>query len=484
MKTKVLIILSYLIVCLFYIQLGDSAIYETLYHSDNLFLPLFSNDLNQWNFSHWYLPPSNYLFPDAVAMCIFSFIVPDLSLPIAFGILNLILLQLSTFLYLRILRGERFALKMNLFSLLLLSLLGSIFFFDGSRINPFVYLMTSGHHISVIYILFFSLYLFKKIDLLDFDRNDLTRNLKYHCMRFLHLAMLVLIYASDRFVIIYFSTFLLSQFRNRKYQKYFLLFLLAVILGEFFHYMMSLFFRSPSSFEIFFKHLNNTNIYQILIVLIHYLYDFIKFWFYQVSFGFSIAFLICLLSFVFGSRSFSTQVQFVHLYGILSFLFLIVVGRFVYLHPFPIRYMVGYFYLAFFFGMLSILVRLGAHKLRLEHIAIFNLIFISLVFICFQPVIQERTALNLNLREQVVAMIRIKFGNNAFKTDYHSEKKIRFYSQNLVNPYPFDHHGKPYFWITGAFQPAPSRLGISEGEIVSSQTKLRFWIPNSLTKDF
>lgn len=425
--------------------LCETIYFEPLHSADSLYLPLLLKDLvTGLGIRHWYLPPSPYLFPDLFLYLILYPIFPFLYLPSFYGATQMALVLLGIFIFLsKYLNKTKSFQFLYLFETLFIffSLLGSFF---GDRPLPLVYFLSGTHHSTGFFFsLLLSLYLYSLLNEKEKDKKNFTPSfvLPFPLVLFFFFSF-ELLYISDRFsfvlgVIAFFVVRIwdekltlrerLSYFQTK---RFWILTLIFLILGELVFFELRSIVSIPNSFQILLTYLTRWNVSEIIQLSGTYLYDFAKHIFYQ---GHS---LLILVGFVFlGFTRFPKLIQHLLLvfFPILLVL-LLLVGRFTYLHPYPIRYLFPLWFLGFF-GITWVLNQLIPNGNRK------GLFFILLCMggmLFFFPFPREKTkAYFSQITETKVA--------------YDLEKPIRFWSEGRKSPIPIDKDGKPYHWITGAF---------------------------------
>ena len=452
-------ILSYLAI--------QSIFYETIYHSDNLYLPLLARDVKDGSFTHWYFPPSTYVFPDLLLMFLLKFLLPDLYLPLGFGIFQFYLLIYLVYLYVKRESGKQKALFTINLLVFILMICYYYEFLDESSINPFVFLFTSGHHCSSLLIFFISLVAYK------------NSNAKKGSHRLAFIFLLFLFtYVSDRFFMIFlvsgFFLFRKSRFQVRQITSLFGLLLVSELLLS----LISHAYRIPNNFDILVYAFKNKNLSENFYLFIRYFYDFGKIYFLKVSPIFHLVmFSFLFFSFVFKFRY--LPLRFLGSLGLSSFLFLGIVGRFVFPHAFPIRYLFPFLFCLILFFCLSFIKNVPTLSVKtfqlLQRITFLLLLATTVNSYWLAEIIIDQKH---DYRNLVLSSLIFEMKKSSFWTSYEAEKKIRFWSQNQLEPLPCSPSGKPYLWITGAFV----KMGTQEGNCLSPGS--RTWIPNSLTKDF
>ncbi len=457
----IFLILAFCIISLIGIQ---TQFYSLIFHSDNLYLPLFVKDLFSKENLYWFFPPSTYFFPDLFLMILIYPFVSLTNLPIIYGLVNFSLIFVTMRLYLKQSLGVK---KSNfvIFCILFIYLL-SVFlsFLIDSKLNLFGFLFTNGHHTSVIFIFF---YVYSR-------RNEVFAKFNFH--KALLFFVLVMSYLSDRFIFIPLISILFvpSQTKHRKYILYFVT--LVVFLGEILHQSLSLFLFLPDSLSSFLSFLSARSMIENLLLVFFYIFTLFKLYLQKVMIFFHILFF-GIFVFLLLQRNSSKQKSFLVVFGFFSLVFTILVGRFVYPHPFPIRYLVPFLFIVFVWSIQRIIQIQNFSdtffKITYSFFSLLILYFVLITVSLGIPMIEEKRT----YRESLIEYLN-HFGSGRFWTGYESEKKIRFWSQTSLRPLPCDSNGKAYPWITGAFS--------NELEVISRCPGKgeKIWTPNSLTKDF
>lgn len=442
--------------------LCETIYFIPLYSADQLYTPLFVNDwMSGKGIAHWYLPPSPYFFPDMGCMAILYFVFPFLYLPTMYGVLQMGFLYLGFYSFFSSKLSKLTTIQLliwfqTLFTIL--SLLGKCL---GDKPLPLVYFVSNAHHSTGF---FFSLFLVSlyyqsqsKENQISFLQNKAEFSIEKKICRsnwfsklflpkqvskFLFLLGFSLLYLSDRFsfcigmfclIVIKFSEMDSKNWKGIFWKK--IIFYLGMIL--FYFIIMELIFYSlktklqiPNSFGILLDSLQTKSLGEITFLATHYVYDFSKLLVYENR-----SLLGFLFVFVFFFRRFPQQLKrlFLLLIPILLFL-LVVVGRFTYLHPYPIRYL----FPLWFFGLVGVSWVLAKQKNRFPlPMLLFSLLLWILVFSAFPKPRKEVQEFHQSITKREVP--------------YTQEKPIRFWTGGNQKPIPIQDDGKPYRWITGAF---------------------------------
>ncbi|MDF3818787.1 hypothetical protein P3G55_02685 [Leptospira sp. 96542] len=390
--------------------LCETIFFEVLYSADNLYLPLLARDFfTQGKISHWYLPPSPYLFPDFLLMVLLYQFFPFLFLPTVYGVVQSSLFFMGIYFYQwQKEKNQNLALfRMLLFSFALFVFAIVSFVFSDSP-NPFVFLFCNAHH-STGFLFGFSLYLF-------------YRNAKKDYGIFL-IFVFTFLYSNDRLATILIITplFFLTKSNEKKFALLFI-----PILGEILIFGLHEFFLFPSSFKTLQNYTEFKSTKQLFFLATSYLFDFSKILFYQGK-----IFLFVFTFGIFQWKQIPKQSKLFLVYTFfISIFVLIIVGRFTYLHPYPIRYLLPVL-------ILILLFVISNAQGKWEWLLIFILVLIPCL------------ALTLEFpRKPTYLSFQRAFGKTV---SYDLEKPIRFWTEGKQTPVPVDKEGKAYLWITGAF---------------------------------
>ncbi|TGK53548.1 hypothetical protein EHQ16_15870 [Leptospira kanakyensis] len=423
--------------------LCETIYFEPLHSADQLYLPLFLKDIvTGLGIGHWYLPPSPYFFPDLLIYLILYPVVPFLYLPSVYGTIQMILVFFGIYIFL-----SKYTDQTRTFQFLYLLEILFIFFsllgyITEDKPLPLVYFLTGAHHSTGFFFsLLLTLYLYSL--LIDKDKKNRYPNSFLPLpMVFFFFFSFVLLYISDRFsflvgVISFFVvriwdgdlpfTERISYFRN---QKFWILTFFFLLLCELISFGLRTIVSIPSSFQILFAYLEGREAIEILHLSGTYLWDFSKHIFYQ---GKS---LLILLGFVLlGFTKFPKLnrhlliVFFPVLLGLL-----LLVGRFTYLHPYPIRYL----FPILFFGLLGVTWALVPRTKIVNPKVLTTLLLLLVGILWLLPFPREKTKVYFS-------------GILHREVSYDLEKPIRFWTEGSRTPIPIDKDGKPYRWITGAY---------------------------------
>lgn len=423
--------------------LCETIYFEPLHSADSLYLPLFLKDLvSGLGIRHWYLPPSPYFFPDLLLYLFLYPVVPFLYLPSVYGTIQMALVFFGIFIFLSKYTNQTKSFQfLYLFEILFIffSLLGYI---TEDKPLPLVYFLMGAHHSTGFFFsLLLTLYLYSL--LIDKDKKNRYPNsfLPLPLVFFFFTSFLFL-YISDRFsfllgVISFFVvriwdgelpfTERISYFRNL---KFWILTIFFLLVSELISFGLRTIVSIPSSFQILFAYLSGLKVSNILQLSATYLWDFSKHIFYQ---GKSILVLMGLVILLFPKFPKLNRHLLIVFFPVLVGL-LLVVGRFTYLHPYPIRYL----FPLLFFGLLGTAWSLITHTRILCPKVLTILLLLLTGFLSSLPFPREKTKSNFS-------------GILQTEVPYDLEKPIRFWSEGTLAPIPVDKHGKPYHWITGAF---------------------------------
>ncbi len=437
--------------------------YEILYHPDNLYLPLFVTDLKSENISHWFFPPSTYAFPDMFLMYLLSFCVSLKYLPATYGILNLTLILLSSYFFLKQELGKHKArLAIHLILLLLLVSI-SVSYFHESSLNLFVYLFTSGHHTSAIYLF---------LGTLSFYRFKSSR-MSYFA---LCLPILFFGYLSDRFLLLCFISLIFIHKNRKEMYRWIILSFLILLFSEVLLQYLNYFYHIPSSFLNLLKNISNTSLGEFFLNTLTYFYIFFKLYFTRVGLLFHLIGICIILASILKKRKMRLTNSFL-VFGILSFCFLGIIGRYAFPHAFPIRYLVPSLYCFLIYGLIVILKPASLSCTNYQMYYAFSYLLLAFSLFITLSITQTMVERIVTYREGILAYHQSQ-PNKRFWTSYIAEKKLRFWSENQLQPLPCDSEGNPYLWISGAFK------NQFEVRAHCPQRGERIWVPNSLTKDF
>ncbi|EOQ88096.1 putative membrane protein [Leptospira yanagawae serovar Saopaulo str. Sao Paulo = ATCC 700523] len=422
--------------------LCETIYFRILHSADQLYSPLVILDaFTGKGITHWYFPPSPYFFPDLVLMSVLYCFVPFLYLPTMYGVVQMGFVTLGIYWVL----NEFLSKSQSLLFLFYFQTLIIIFSFLGVVLKdnplPFVYFFTNAHHSTGF---FFSFFL---VSVLGFNlrkqnwgEHGNKRNLILRL--FLYWIGFSLLYLSDRysFCIGFLCFMTIYHFEIRKKNgnrlpklpgwKLNFLILIFLLLNELSFYGIKQTLQIPNSFGILLKSISDKSVDRILFLSYTYLFDGSKHLFYQNG---SLLLLISFCLFTVSKFPFRIRILLLTLIPVLLLL-LIIVGRFTYLHPYPIRYLFPIWFFCF----------LG---LSWFFQTVCNRFPISLIFASFALWILLLSSFP-NPR-QAVAESFLKVTKQEVSYDF--EKPIRFWSEGKKEPIPIDNLGKPYRWITGAF---------------------------------
>lgn len=426
-------------------SLCETIYFEPLHSADSLYLPLLLKDLASGHgMFHWYLPPSPYFFPDLFLNLILYPLVPFLYIPSAYGTLQMffVLLGISFFIskYATKTESLEFLFRFE-FLLILVSFLG---YWIGDNPLPFVYFLSQAHHSTGFFFsLLLAMYLYSVLNDREKDhRGDGSHQyLPNHLTAFFFFSF-SLLYLSDRFS---FSVGVLSFFvvriwdskrplseRISYFQKkrFWILIIFFLLFNELAFLGLKQIFQIPRSFQILLNYISRQTLESSLQLSGNYLWDFSKHIYYQ---GKSILFLMGLLFFTYPKFPKLIRHLLVVFFPVLVGL-LLLVGRFTYLHPYPIRYLFPLWFYALF-GITWVLVPFTK---KISHWVLFLALGGVMVFLFYLPY------------PRVEVQYRLSSITDKEVT-YDLEKPIRFWSEGKQTPVPIDKNGKPYYWITGAF---------------------------------
>ncbi|TGN08424.1 hypothetical protein [Leptospira ilyithenensis] len=463
----------------------ESFYFSYVYHADNLYLPLFVRDILSSKPLGWYLPPSSYFFPDGLIVYCLSLFFPKEYIPSLYG----------AFLfpaYLMILYGffrKRMGRKKSI-----LSLLGFVLFFSLSSVivgfayankqNPLGLIYANGHHVTGF---MFSFYVLFQV----FPGNippSLLKNGEILIRLLFVWIFFGFVYASDRLILVFaILPFVISSlFTKRKETRihYLLFFILVICTGEWILFSQVIFFPIESSFSVLLRKTDDLSVGRILFLFGNYYFDFFKLFFNRASIFFLLPFCIFIFYFFIrkNKKQFRSDKRFLIFQGILSLLAAGIIARFVYEHPYPIRYFLPFTITLVSFISISCFSQWNAYSFLTIHYKNINdsVILLLGLFSCL-------VLLNygFTLREEkkvLVEQLKEVSQNKRILTNYKTQNPLQFWSKGKIKSYPVSQKKKPYFWITNAF-PHPfwnPQLPLSE-QITEPYLE---WIPNSLTKDF
>lgn len=425
--------------------LCETIYFEPIYAADNLYLPLLIKDLvSGQGIFHWYLPPSPYFFPDLFLNLILYPFVPFLYLPSLYGTLQMFLVFLGIGVLITKYVSKKAVLPFLYSFELLFILLSLCGYWLGDHPLPFVYFLSQAHHSTGFFFsLLLALYLYSLLNEREKEPNTINSfqylPLPYTLFFFFSFSLL---YLSDRisfsvgalsfFVVRIWDSRLPFSIRISYFQtkRFWILTLLFLFINEIVFFYLKQNFQIPGSFQILGNYLSNQTLESLIPLSLSYFWDFGKHIYYQ---GKSILLLLVCLGFCF--HRFPNLIR--HL--ILVFFpvllgLLLVVGRFTYLHPYPIRYL----FPLWFFCMFGITWVISSLAQRTPPwFLIVSLLTVLLLLFSFPFSRSEVQSRLSSVTEKRVS--------------YDLEKPIRFWSQGKQTPIPIRKDGKPYHWITGAF---------------------------------
>ncbi|TGM36770.1 hypothetical protein [Leptospira biflexa] len=422
--------------------LCETIYFQSLYSADQLYSPLVLMDLfSGKGISHWYFPPSPYFFPDLVLMAGLYLFFPFLYMPTIYGVFQMALVQIGLYLGMLGVRSK----KETLLFLVAFQSFVTIYSLFGwvTKDNPlpFVYFFSNAHHSTGF---FFSLLLvctFYQSVRKQEHRREQTKPI-FSFEIFLYWIGFSFLYLSDRYSFsigcIGFVTIYLYETKHQqpigflKTQGIRLIWTIVFFLfsNELFFWGMKHLLQIPNSFGILWESLSQKPIKTIFHLATTYLYDFGKQTYYQNRSLLGLLGFTALMFFRFPMR---IRILFLVLLPVLLIL-LILVGRFTYLHPYPIRYLFPLWFFSFFgisWAMVSIL----------KHLPYSFVLATLIVWVCLLSYFPKP-------REEVALFHRNQPNP---EVSYDLEKPIRFWSEGKIEPIPIDKSGEPYRWITGAF---------------------------------
>ncbi|TGM80800.1 hypothetical protein [Leptospira bouyouniensis] len=422
--------------------LCETIYFQPLHSADQLYSPLVILDVfSGKGIKHWYFPPSPYFFPDLVLMSVLYLLIPFLYLPTVYGMVQMGFVTLGIYWVL----NEFLSKHQSLLFLFYFQTFIVIFSVLSSLLNdnplPFVYFFTNAHHSTGF---FFSFFL---VSVLGFNlrkqnwgvygnKRNLILRLFFYWIGF------SLLYLSDRysFCIGFLCFMTVYHFEIRKKNsrrlpkvlgwKLNFIILMFLLLNELTFYGIKHTLQIPNSFGILLKSLSDKSADRIFFLSYTYLFDVSKHIFYQNG---SLLLLISFCLFTVSKFPFRIRILLLTLIPVLLLL-LIVVGRFTYLHPYPIRYLFPIWFLCF----LGLSWFLQTVCNRFPNSLIFGSFVLWILVLSSFPKPRQAVAESfLTVTKQ--------------KVSYDFEKPIRFWSEGKKEPFPIDNQGKPYRWITGAF---------------------------------
>ncbi|BDA78736.1 hypothetical protein LPTSP3_g16660 [Leptospira kobayashii] len=465
----------------------ESFYFSYVYHADNLYLPLFVRDILSSIPLGWYLPPSSYFFPDGAIVYGLSLIFPEEYIPSLYGAILFPVYLFILYVFFRKRMGKKKSVLSILAFVLFFSVSSSfVGFIYPNKQNPWGLIYTNGHHITGFMLSFYILFQV-------FPRNlgaDLLKKSNTWIKLVFVWIFLGFTYGSDRLILVFaILPFLAGNlFTKRKETKIYtiLFFVLVVLTGEWilFSFPKGNFFPVESSFSILLRKIDGLSVGRILFLFGNYYFDFFKLFFYRASIFFILPF--CILIFYFfivkNKNRFRRESIFFISQGILSLLATGIIARFVYEHPYPIRYFLPFTITLIILTTLLCFSRWRAYSFFTVYIKQISLSVILLLSFLSCLILSDY---GFTLREEkkiLVGQLKEVSKNRKILTNYKTQNPLQFWSEGKIKSYPVSQKKTPYFWITNAF-PHPfwnTRLPLSE-QITEPYLE---WIPNSLTKDF
>ncbi|TGM93982.1 hypothetical protein EHR02_14940 [Leptospira levettii] len=461
-KEEMVLILFLSISSIINYLLCETIYFIPLYSADQLYTPLFVKDwMRGEGILHWYLPPSPYFFPDIGCMAILYWVFPFLYLPTIYGVVQMVFLQLGLYMVL----SSKVSKEKTIQFLIWFQTLFTVFSLLGASLGdkplPLVHFLSNAHHSTGFFFSLFLVSLYYQFQSNENPTSSITKQPEYdhktkinlsfifskmflpkQVSKFLFLFGFSLLYISDRFsfcigifcLVIIKSSEMDSKDWKMLIQKKsifsFLFIPFYFIIMELILYSLKTKLQIPNSFGILLGSLQTKTFGEITFLTIHYVYDFSKLLVYENR-----SLLGLLFVFVFFFRRFPHQLKRMILLLIPILLFLlVVVGRFTYLHPYPIRYL----FPLLFLGLLGVSWGLAKKRnpIPLPILPVSLLLWI-LIFSFFPNPRKEVQTFYQSITRQEVS--------------YDLEKPIRFWTEGKRNPTPVQDDGKPYRWITGAF---------------------------------
>ncbi|WP_244245391.1 hypothetical protein [Leptospira kemamanensis] len=433
--------------------LCETIYFIPLHSADQLYTPLIVSDFVKGEgILHWYLPPSPYFFPDILLMFILYIGFPFLVLPTMYGVIQMGLVSLGLYLLLSSILSKQKSLSFLIWFqtiFTLFSLLGDIL---GDKPLPLVYFFSNAHHSTGFFFSLFLVSLYYKYqsnpkpswNQAENRNHNQTQNLRIHAVLypFLFFIGFSLLYLSDRFAFcIGIICFLVihslegnqKQWKEISYPKCFYSIgvpIVSLVVLELTFYFLKSKFHIPNSFGILFTTFQTKTWEEISFLSVHYLFDFAKQFLYHNR---SLLGLCFVLGLTYPKFPFRLKRILIVLFPILLVL-LVVVGRFTYLHPYPIRYL----FPIWFLGILGISWVMSNEMKPFPILVLLLTLTLWILFLSFLP--KPRNSVkktHQSIRNEEVP--------------YDLEKPIRFWTEGKQKPIPIEEGGKPYRWITGAF---------------------------------
>lgn len=422
------------------ILLCETILFSHLYSPDHLYLPVFLFDfMEEGSVQGWILPPSPYFFPDLFFYFMIYFLFPYTYLPTAYGVLQFFLFQVGSFWIIKKIKGQEIALSflIHFTSFYYLFILLSFIFSESPQ--SFAFMFSSAHHTTGYFFILFFLGISLSKEKIYFYKSHLFKL----CITF----GIIFLYTSDRlsFALGFMVYFLTEYWKSKKsipnILKKLLMLIIFISIGEVFLYFLKKYFEIPNSFGLLNANLKALTFLEIFFLIFHYIIDFFKIMLYQTP---SVLLLFILFGFLL--RYISKELRLIWIsFFLLSLILSVIVGRFTYLHPFPIRY----FFPLILLTLIFISLRVSPSKEILGKIP--NLSYLILILLKLMIVII--TLPNFVQCPNIRVKTKAHFKNNHSPVvGYEQEKPIRFWSEGRLAPLPVKNSGEPYHWITGGFR--------------------------------
>lgn len=422
--------------------LCETFFFKFLYSADNLYLPVFLLDFFRGEFKGWILPPSPYFFPDGILMLTCYIFFPFLYLPTIYGIFQFFAFQIGLYIFWKFRKGSIYAKNYvyHITLLLWIFIFLSIILDESPKL--FQIFFASAHHLTGFLFILFLLGVRLLIPKFLFDK-------KYKLILAVFILFFFLLYISDRLAFSIGGAFYLLILQEKKQiqklSNIWIVFIVSIIVffGELTLISFQKLFIIPKSFFILQQKILSLDLFSILSLSIHYIWDFFKIMYYQTP---TVFFLLGLsfLTIVFQN---SNKRKLSILFFCLSFLVTLVIGRFTYENPYPIRYIFPYIIYSLLMGLIQMNQLSPWKSFASNKIIVFSTFAILILFSLFLAIsfFQRNERIKLSLSAPPPPMV-----------DYEKEKPIRFWSQGKWESLPVTKSGEPYRWITGAFRSRPS----------------------------
>lgn len=328
-----------------------------------------------------------------------------------------------------------------------------------SQYHPFLYLFLVGHHASLLLFVLLSFFFLEK------QKKTILAWLTY-------VFFGLLFYLSDKMIVLSFLFIWLRPKRLQSKIQISFAFLFIILFSEIILFSLSDVLRPQASLQILFLKLASSSFSQLGHLVLHYVYDFAKILLYDGNKVYIFAFALGLIQQIF-FRDPKQIFPNLALLFFIHFAFLVFVGRFLYPHPFPIRYLtlpLCLFSLEF--------VSHGKALRSTNHIRFsITALLWTFLFLLSLSFLRDRDHY-LDFQSERVKQILTYLENQRkpILSNYETSQKIRFYSDGRISAESIGVDGKAYNWI-----------GRREDKSLPEspeEREARKWIPNSLTKDF